>query len=428
MATGQGAVPRARWARILPGTVLIYVVAYMDRMNISLALPGGISRDLHLSMAGSGFAAGVFFVGYMLLQVPGGHIAEHFSAKKYVLWSILAMGAVSLLTGFVRNGGELIAMRFLLGVAEGGIYPALLIVVSKWFPAPEIGRANAIFLTSLPLSTVLTNPLSAWIVSRYDWRWMFFLEGGLSLLLVLLWLPMISDHPGEAKWISPEERAYLEETLAAERLASERQFQSTNGTQWSYRQLLTDKNLWLMVLIVVFYTSGQYGYSVWLPTLLSGLTRMSLSNVGWLSSLPFVAALGGLYLFGALSDKSGNRRLWTAVSLAGFAASLLLATLLTRWVWPAFAMLVFTGIFLKAMQSPFWAMPPLLFPPGFSGGARGFINAVGNLGGFIGPLLVGWSVTLTGKMEYGSYCLVLTLLAGAGVTMLLPRVTTGRER
>ena len=427
MVKAQSAIPRARWVRILPGTVMIYVVAYMDRMNISLAMAGGISRDLRLSMTGAGLAAGVFFIGYMLLQVPAGHIAEHFSAKKYVLWSILAMGAVSLLTGFVRTGWELIAMRFLLGVAEGGIYPALLIVVSKWFPAREIGRANAIFLTSLPLSTVLTNPLSGWIVSRYDWRWMFFLEGGLSLLLVLLWLPMISDRPSEASWISPEEKAYLEETLAAERLASERQFQAADGIQWSYKQLLLDKSLWMMVLIVICYTSGQYGYSVWLPTLLSGLTKMSLSNVGWLSSLPFVAALGGLYLFGALSDKGGNRRLWTALSLAGFAASLFLATLFTRWAWVAFALLVFTGIFLKAMQSPFWAMPSLLFPPGFSGGARGFINAVGNLGGFIGPLLVGWSVTLTGKMEYGSYCLVLALLAGAGITMLLPRVTAGRE-
>jgi nitrate/nitrite transporter NarK len=256
---------------------------------------------------------------------------------------------------------------------------------------------------------------------------MFFLEGGLSLLLVLLWLPMISDHPGEAKWISPEERAYLEETLAAERFASERQFQSANGTQWSYKQLLADKNLWLMVLIVICYTSGQYGYSVWLPTLLSGLTRASLSNVGWLSSLPFVAAVGGLYLFGSLSDKSGNRRFWTAVSLAGFAASLFLATLFTHWVWVAFALLVFTGVFLKAMQSPFWAMPPLLFPPGVSGGARGFINAVGNLGGFLGPLLVGWSVSRTGKMEYGSYCLVLALMAGAGLTMFLPRVCAGER-
>jgi MFS family permease len=197
----------------------------MDRMNISLAMAGGIDRDLHLSMTRSGLAAGVFFIGYMLLQVPAGHIAEHLSAKKYVLWSILAMGTVSILTGFVQNGAQLIGMRFLLGVAEGGIYPALLIVVSNWFPSKEIGRANAVFLASLPLSTVLTNPISGWLVSRYDWRWMFFVEGGFACCLVLLVIPMISDRPREAKRISEEERT-TEETLKSERLASERRFQS----------------------------------------------------------------------------------------------------------------------------------------------------------------------------------------------------------
>src|SRR5260370_32801573 len=141
MTTGGGAIPQARWVRILPGTVLIYVIAYMDRMNISLAMAGGINRDLHLSMTLSGLAAGVFFIGYMLLQVPAGHIAEHLSAKKYVLWSILAMGIVSLLTGFVQNGVQLIRMRFLFGAVEGGIYPALLLVVGNCFPSKECARA-----------------------------------------------------------------------------------------------------------------------------------------------------------------------------------------------------------------------------------------------------------------------------------------------
>jgi MFS family permease len=399
----------------------------MDRMNISFAIAGGMNKELHLSMTGAGLAAGIFFIGYMLLQVPAGHIAEHISAKKYIFWAILAWGMLSFLTGLVRNAPQLMVMRFLLGVAEGGVYPALLVLVSKWFPTKEIGRANAFFLMSLPLSTVLTNPISGWIVSKYEWRWLFFLEGTLSLLLILVWVPMISDKPSDAKWISPEERQYLEETLAAERLARERAFAAAGGAHWSYKQLLSDKNLWLMVLLLICYTSGQYGYTLWLPTLLSRLTKMSLGNVGWLTSLPFVAALGGLYLFGSLSDKNGNRRLWTLLSMLGFAATLLLATLLSGWVWVSYGFLVITGVFLKSMQSPFWAMPPLLFPPGICGAARGVINALGNLGGFIGPVLVGWSVTYSGKMQYGNYALVLSLLLGAGLTMMLPRVTTGRE-
>lgn len=318
----QHAIPKARWVRILPASVLIYIVAYMDRMNISFAIAGGINKDLHLSMSGAGLAAGIFFIGYMLLQVPAGHIAEHISAKKYIFWAILAWGTLSFLTGLVRNAPQLMVMRFLLGVAEGGVYPALLVLVSKWFPTKEIGRANAFFLMSLPLSTVLTNPISGWIVSKHEWRWLFFFEGTLSLLLILVWVPMVSDNPSEAKWISPEEREYLEQSLQAERLEHERAFAAAGGANWSYKQLLSSRSLWLMVLLFICYTSGQYGYSLWLPTLLSRLTKMSLGNVGLLTSLPFVAALGGLYLFGYLSDKRCNRRRWTQLSLVGFAATL----------------------------------------------------------------------------------------------------------
>lgn len=418
-------VPRARWIRIIPATILIYIVAYMDRMNISFAMAGGMNKDLHLSMARSGLAAGIFFIGYMLLQVPAGHIAEHFSAKRYIFWAILAWGSVSFLTGFVHHAWQMMVMRFLLGVAEGGVYPALLVLVSKWFPTKEIGRANALFLMSLPLSTVLTNPISGWIVSKHDWRWLFFLEGGMSLLLILIWTPMISDSPQQAKWISPEEKEYLETTLEADRVGREHLFEATKASGWSYKQLFADKNLWLMVLIIMCYTMGQYGYTIWLPTLLAKLTQMNLASVGWLTSLPFVAALGGLYLFGGLSDKSNNRRQWTMLALLGFALSLLLATVFSSVVWLAYGLLVLTGLFLKCMQSPFWAMTAVLFPPGMCGGAVGVINAVGNLGGFIGPLLVGWSVTYTGQMRYGNYSLVLALLLGAGITLLLPKVTTG---
>lgn len=426
-AGSQPTIPRARWVRILPATVLIYIVAYMDRMNIGFAIAGGMNKQLHLSMAEAGIAAGIFFIGYMLLQVPAGHFAEHVSAKKYIFWAILAWGTLSLLTGLVRNAPQLMVTRFLLGVAEGGVYPAVLVLVSKWFPTKEIGRANAFFLMSLPLSTVLTDPLSGWIVAKHEWRWLFFIEGSLSLLLILIWVPMISDKPSEAKWISPEERAYLEETLAAEQLARKRAFEAAGGANWSYKQLLSNKNLWLLVLLMICYTSGQYGYTLWLPTLLSRLTKVSLGKVGWLTALPFLVSLGGLYLFGALSDKDGNRRRWTMVSLMGFALMLLLATSLSRWVWVSYGLLVLTGVFLKSMQSPFWAMPPLLFPPGICGGARGVINAIGNLGGFIGPVIVGWSATLTGRMQYGSYALVLLLMLGAGITMMLPKVTAGRE-
>jgi MFS family permease len=426
-AAASSPIPNGRWMRIIPPTIVIYIVAYMDRMNISFAMAGGMNQSLGLSMTASGLAAGIFFFGYMLLQVPAGHIAEHSSAKRYILWTILAWGSISILTACVQNAWQLFAMRFLLGVAEGGVYPALLTIIANWFPTKELGRANALFLMSLPLSTLITNPISGWIVANFDWRWLFIMEGAVSLSLICIWLPLISDHPEEAKWISKEEKEYLQTTLRAEKAASHNAFKRADRGEYSYRRLFKDNNLWLLIALLICYTTGQYGYTIWLPTLVMNLTNQSLTTVGWLTTLPFVSALGGLYLFGHLSDKTRNRRLCTSLSLAGFGVFFWFATLFPHHMWLSFALLVLTGVFTKSMQGPFWAIPPLLFPPGLSGGARGTINALGNLGGFLGPALVGWLTTKTGNMRVGIYGLATSLLIGAALTMLLPPVTAGEE-
>jgi MFS family permease len=423
--TTPSAIPKARWWRILPPAVIIYIIAYMDRVNIGFAMAGGMNKDLHLTAAASGFAAGIFFWGYLVLQVPGGHFAEHGSAKKFIAWTILGWGVVSLLTGFVQNAWQLYTMRFLLGVAEGGVYPAVLVVISKWFPQKELGRANALFLISLPLSAALTNPISGFVVQHYGWRGLFFFEGVVSLSLILIWWPLISDRPETAKWISKEEKEYLLTTLASERSKREAKMKMVRQTKWSYGHLLRDKNLWVMTILYFCYTSGGYGYLMWLPTLLKNLTKMSLTNVGWLSALPLVAAVAGVYGFGALSDRKGNRRIWCANALWGFGIAFWISTIFPGHIWITYALIVVTGLLSKAMQSPCWSMPALVFPEGVSGGARGIINGIGNLGGFLGPVLVGWFTTKTGSMNGGIHALTVVLLIGGTATMLMPKITAG---
>jgi sugar phosphate permease len=418
-------IPRARWLRIIPPTIIIYIIAYMDRVNISFAMAGGMNEALGMSLALSGLAAGIFFWGYMVLPVPGGHIAEHGSARNFILWTIIGWGGISFLSGFVHSGGQLLVMRFLLGVAEGGLYPAILVLLGNWFPQQELGRANALFLTSAPLSSVITNPISGWIVAHYSWRGLFFFEGIVSLALVFVWLPLITDRPEEAKWISEEERDYLVTTLAAEKAESRAAFKTSRHGKSSYVQLFKNQSLWLMVGIYFCYTTGLYGYLIWLPTLLKNLTHASLTNVGWLSAPPLAVAVAGVYLFGALSDRKGNRRLHCAVALFGFAIAYSLSTLVPHRIWLAYTFLVIAGLFFKAMQGPFWSMPSLVFPPGTAGGARGIINGVGNLGGFAGSWLVGWLTSRTGNMNYGIYGLTIVLLLGGILTMLMPGVTAG---
>jgi predicted MFS family arabinose efflux permease len=325
----------------------------------------------------------------------------------------------------VQNAWQLLAMRFLLGVAEGGVYPVVLIIVSNWFPRKEVGRANAVCFMGLALAAVLTNPLSGWLISGFGWRWLFFGEGVLSLVTIFLWFPLVSDHPEDAKWISREEREYLVTTLAAEKAERLAAAQTNGRATWSYKDIIANKHLWLLTAIYTCACTGQWGYIFWLPTLVKKLTKMSLTNVGLLTALPFVAAIGGLYMFGALSDRKGNRRWCTAACLGSFGICFWISAQFPGYIRLSCVLLVVTGIFTKAWQSTFWAMPDLVLAPGVSGAARGGINAIGNLGGFIGPAMVGWAATKTGSMTYGVYSLSVVLVLGSILTMCLPKVTAG---
>jgi sugar phosphate permease len=416
------AIPKDRWLRIVPPMIVIYIIAYMDRMNISFAMAGGMNQDLGITATISGLAAGIFFAGYLVLQIQGGQVAERGSAKKFILWTIIGWGGASFLTGFVQNGWQLLAMRFLLGVAEGGIWPAILVSISNWFPEEECGRANAFFMSSLALAAVITSPLTGWIVAVFNWRYVFFIEGALSLALIFVWVPMFSDRPEDAKWISPEEKEYLVQRLCMEREG----FKKRETVTVTYTQLMHDYNLWKLTVIYFCNQVGQYGFLLWLPTILKALTKSGMAKIGFLAAFPYLVALPGLYIFSVLADKHMNRRLWTGLTECGFALFCLLAALFPGHIWLSYLFIVLTGLFTKAPAAIFWVLPRTLFPPGVSGTARGFINAIGCLGGIVGPFLVGWISTLL-SMKAGMFCLVGFLFAGGFISFTLPAITAGKK-
>jgi sugar phosphate permease len=413
-------IPRDRWFRLIPPMILVYVISYTDRMNISFAMAGGMNEALGISMTVSGLAAGIFFIGYLFLQIPGGHLAEHRSAKTLILWTIVGWGGVSILTAFVQNEWQLLLMRFLLGVSEGGLWPAMLVVISNWFPDKECGRANALFMSSIAIAAVLSSPLSGWLVGAFTWRGMFIVEGVASLALIAVWLPLIADKPQDAKWISKEERDYLVETINKER----QEVKKAIKKNVSYKDLLGNINLWKMTLIYFAFQTGRLGFMLWLPTIIRNLTKTGIASVGLLATGPYIAALVGMYLFSAMSDKSRNRRKYTIVTAVGFALFFWLSTQVANEVLFSYLLLTGAGFFTLSMIPVFWAMIGCLFPAGYAGAARGFINAIGSLGGFVGPFLFGW-VASTFGMNAGIYCLVGFLLAGAGICMTLPAVTAG---
>src|SRR6266436_2837948 len=211
----------SRWARIIPVALVMYTIAFIDRTNISLALPR-ISRDLHLDPQQAGTVAGIFFWGYLALQIPGGHLAKHWSPKKFisvllVAWSLFAVGC-----GLARTYHELLVLRLLLGVAESGVFPATLILLSHWFSRAERARANALWLLCLPGAVILSSPFSGWMLDHWGWRIMLVAEGALPLVWLGIWIAFIQDHPAEARWLPPAERESLTATLRAESAELER--------------------------------------------------------------------------------------------------------------------------------------------------------------------------------------------------------------
>ena len=408
-------IPRQRWLRIIPPILITCIISYMDRVNIAFAMPGGMESDLGITATMAGLAGGIFFIGYLFLQVPGGKIAVHGSGKKFIGWSLLAWAVISILTGLVTNHYQLLALRFALGVAEGGMLPVVLTMISNWFPDSERGRANAIVIMFVPLAGIITAPLSGWIITAMDWRWLFIIEGLLSVVVFVLWVLTVCDRPQEARWIDEREKKWLIESLAAE----QKNLAGQTVKNASLSAVLADRTMWQLIALNFFYQTGIYGYTLWLPTILKELTHSSMSQVGMLAILPYIGAMGGMLLFSSLSDRTGKRKLFIALPLIGFALCMFLSVALKEHIWMSYAALVGCGIFLQSAAGVFWTIPARLFSAEMAGGARGVINALGNLGGFCGPYAVGLLITYYNK-DVGVYSLAVSLAIASLLALLLP--------
>lgn len=394
-------VGKQRWARLIPVAMIVYIISFMDRTNISYAF-AGIGHDFHVTKADQGMAAGIFFIGYVLLQIPGGWLAEHWSARKFVAVMIVFWGIMALACGLVHNFTQLIIVRFFLGVAEGGIWPAILVLISHWFPVQERARAYAFWMANLAISSIITQPLSGWIVSVSDWRTLFFVEGALPFIIALpLWLAFIKDRPRDAAWCSPGERDYIERSIAQDR--------ANEPPHAGFRDVFTNPTIWKFVGVYFLIQVGFYGLNMWLPTLLKTLTHRGFGTVGLIAALPYLTAIVLLYANGWMADR--NRRYAFHVFLAVGTAAVSLA--ISVFVAPTSIVLSIAFICLAiggalAYDGPFWAAASRVLPVALAGGAMGLINALGNLGGYFGPFLGGYLQDRT-----GSFVATAMLFAGA---------------
>jgi MFS family permease len=397
-----------RWTYILPVIVFIYVICYIDRTNISFALPH-LKTDMHLTGAQQGLASGIFFWGYLLLQIPGGYMAERWSARRWVailivLWSVAAMA-----TGLTHNFGQLILARFLLGVAEGGVQPALMTTIRSWFPFAERSRAYAIFKLYTPIAAIVAAPFSGIILTYFDWRWMFIIQGGAPLIVGLIaWLAVIRDTPAKAGWLSETERNFIESSRIEEGEPLKHR-----GT---FKAAFTSPIVWRFALIYTLTQMGLLGLALWLPSVLKKAFHTDM-QVGFVAILPQIAAGAAIILVGRSADRRGSHVAHMSVVLASAAVILAGASLISaQQKWLVLGAMILGTAASIAWYGPFWAAVTKLVPVAAAGAGMGLINGVGNLGSFFGPYVGGWLSDLSG----GGYALTQVFFGGVfGVAALL---------
>src|SRR6202049_1669798 len=328
----------ARWTRIIPVALVMYTIAFIDRTNISLALPR-ISHDLHLDPQQAGTVAGIFFWGYLALQIPGGHLAKHWSPKKFIsvlliAWSLFAVGC-----GLARTYHELLLLRLLRGVAESGVFPATLILLSHWFSRAERARANAMWLLCLPGAVILSSPFSGWVLDHWGCRAILIAEGALPLLWLAIGLAFIQDHPAQARWLLPAERDSLVATLRAESTDLE------PSENVSYLRALMRPQVFVLAAIYFCFVSGQMGLLFWLPSVTETFKKLSSLRSGIFFTFPFFAGPPALLIAARRSDQTRERRLHAATAMALGGSFILLAVLLIPYSLSlAYIFIIFSGI------------------------------------------------------------------------------------
>jgi len=404
-------IMRRVFRRIVPLCFVLYIVSYIDRANIGYAALQ-MNAELGLSEAAFGLAAGIFFIGYFLFEVPSNMLMARYGPRVWIARILIGMGVVSMATAFVQNAWQLHSLRFLLGIAEAGYFPAIIIYLTSWFRAKEQATVVAMFTAAIPVSYVIGTPLSTWIMDHIawfgltGWRWMLILEGLPAVIGGLLTYRLLVDRPANARWLSPEERAWLEDEIAAEhRVAAGVRHLGT----W---RAITEPRVLYLAAIYFVYQAGSLGVGYWLPQIVKH-SSAALSNVetGLIATVPYLVATVGMVLWSRRSDRTGERRRHTAWPLLLAGATLGVVALVDGPL-PATVLLAAALTGFYAFKAPFWTLPGQFLSRSTAAVSIAAINSIGNLGGFVGPYAVGVIAKSSGAPATGLIFLAaLTLVA-----------------
>src|SRR5215470_7479421 len=397
----QAAVVRKVTLRLVPFLFLLYIVAYLDRTNVGFAALQ-MQQQLALSDSVYGFGAGLFFAGYLFFQVPSNLALQRVGAKRWIALLMVVWGIISGAMIFVRGPISFYTLRFLLGAAEAGFFPGVIFYLKTWFPSGARARTVARFMTAAPLSGVIGGPLSGALLGLHSegglagWQWMFLLEAFPAVLLGFVAMAYLVDRPAEAKWLSSEQRAWLLETQRREAAASTGLEESAPHKTQSQFAAMKMGRVWMLTAVYFGLNNVSYGVSLWLPKMIRTMSRITNFEIGVLSAIPYVAAAVAMVIVGLHSDRTGERRLHTAIPAFTGAIAVALAAY-TDSVGLFVALISVAVLSVFSMMGPFWAMPTGFLPPTAAAAGIAFINSLGNLGGLSGPAMIGKVLASTGQ-------------------------------
>ena len=407
---------RKRWLYILPAVFITYSLAYLDRTNYGFGAAAGLAQTLHISNSRSALLGALFFFGYFLFQIPGAAYARRKSARRLIFFALLSWGVLASLTGVIRNFWLLALDRLLLGAAESFILPAMLILLTNWFTRAERSRTNTLLLLGNPVTLIWMSAATGYLIHAIGWQMTFIVEGLPAVLWGFVWLVVIRDKPADAAWMSEETRTQLSQQLERE--------------QWLLPQVanmklaLRNPGVILLCIQYFFWSIGNYGFVLWLPSVIQKGAARGIAITGLLSAVPYVVAIVFMLLVSHYSDRSFRRKrfVWPFLMIAGvcFLGSYFTAA---HSFWWAYGFLVFAGSCVYAPFGPFFAIMPEMLSKNVAGEVTAVINSCGALGGFVGTWFVGLLAAYTGNSRAGFLFMSISLII-AGIIILCLRGPT----
>ena len=408
-------ISRLMW-RLMPFLFLLYIVAYLDRINVSFAVLQ-MRGQLGLTDRVDGRAAGMFFAGYFFFQLPSNLVLEKFGVRRWISGLMVTWGVISCLMIFIRGPVSFYVMRFLLGAAEAGFFPGMILYMKRWFPAHARARAVAWFMTANPIAGIVGSPISGALLGVHGaglsgWQWMFLMEGMPAIVLGAIVFWTLADSPQEAAWLQGDERSSLLEMLAREQ-------QAESGLQKaSLWQVILSPRIWMLSVVYFGVSTTMYGVTLWLPTVIRALSSLSYFWTGVVAVIPFVVTTVAMVLLGMHSDRTGERRWHTAIPAFVGAAALVIAG------YASTPFLVVAGIGLglvcaESMVGPFWSMATSRMAGLSAAAGIAVINSLANLGGYYGPDIIGFFRTVGGGFRGGLLAIGATVAVSGTVALIV---------